>query len=774
MIGNTQGPGARLSQRRMPAAVKRPQTWLRELDKDLRLLVAIAFIVAGVLVAGLMTIREVERHLLKTAAIGAAVHWAEFLQSRLRGLDEILVAGLVADDDQRTFDFAGAAGGVRDYQVIRPDGIVALSNWSGDFRGATDAKILLSVLGRNSTVATVVDEEFSHGRSVIGQAYVPLISGAGKRGALKVDVDMTGQAEHYRQLGNGAFIALIALILPPGGLAGWLVARNMRAQRRFERLQRERGLVLEILAKGVDIDRVLLRVAYFAERHRPGSVCTILKLDSSGEHVAAAISPHRRNIPHQINGQRVDALAGHFAASLSAKAPSLHAVPGGGTAWSTPLYATSGCLLGSLILKFAKGVQVHLPDGDGPEMALAQLAALAVESRRAENVITEMRERNELILSAADDGIFGIDTDGRITFANPAAARMLGRNVKDMTGVAAAEVLQPPGGQGDQESPIAATLADGKARRLEKTEIRGHGGAVLPVQLVVTPIARRLSSLGAVVVIHDIRSQIEAQKSLRHAKEEAEDASRSKSNFLAHMSHELRTPLNAIIGFSEVMAGETLGPLKHPHYHEYAQHIHSSGQHLLSLINDLLDLSKIEAGKLELYEEAIDAHSLIKRCRVFVEESAHNKGVDLSIRGTPDLPLLDCDARKLKQVLVNLLSNAVKFTSEGGRVVLEADTDGAEGIVFRVSDTGIGIAPDDLDNVMEPFGQANEAMHRNNQGTGLGLPLAKALVELHGGSLELDSVLGKGTTATVHLPARAASRSSAGVQPRALAGGVGR
>jgi signal transduction histidine kinase len=265
--------------------------------------------------------------------------------------------------------------------------------------------------------------------------------------------------------------------------------------------------------------------------------------------------------------------------------------------------------------------------------------------------------------------------------------------------------------------------------------------------------------LGAVVVFHDISAQIAAQKTLSHAKEEAEAANRSKSTFLAHMSHELRTPLNAIIGFSEVMAEETLGPVNHPHYEEYAQHIHASGQHLLSLINDLLDLSKIEAGKLELWEETVDLHSLIERCRIFVVELAHNKGVTLTVRSAADLPMLICDARKLKQVLVNLLSNAVKFTPAGGQVLLEARSDGAMGIVICVSDTGIGIAPDDLSKVMSPFGQANEAMNRNNQGTGLGLPLAKALVELHHGILELDSNLGTGTTITVRLPGRAVAPS---------------
>jgi PAS domain S-box-containing protein len=382
-----------------------------------------------------------------------------------------------------------------------------------------------------------------------------------------------------------------------------------------------------------------------------------------------------------------------------------------------------------------------------------------------------MRQRNELILGAAADGIFGVDAEGCVTFANPAASRMLGRPLEDLIGRDATDLLRAPDGS-RTELPIAATLADGLPRQLERIEIRGAGHLPLPVQLAVTPIPRRLSSLRAVVVFHDISAQIAAQRGLRRAAEEAEAASRSKSNFLAHMSHELRTPLNAIIGFSEVMSAETLGPLTHPHYREYAHHILTSGHHLLSLINDLLDLSKIEAGKLELWEETVELVPLIERCRVFVIETAESKGIALALRPAADLPDLHCDARKLKQVLVNLLSNAVKFTPSGGRIDLEAKPDSAGGVVFRVADTGIGIAAEDLEKVMSPFGQVHEALNRDIEGTGLGLPLSKALVDLHGGRLSLESELGKGTTVTVELPGRAVPRRVAPAAPDARAGGL--
>jgi len=590
---------------------------------------------------------------------------------------------------------------------------------------------------------------------VIGEAYVPLTAGDGNRGALKVDVDMTGEAERFRRLGNAAFIALVALLLPPGGLAAWLIGRNILAQRRAERLQRQRGLVLEALAKGIDLKRVLLRMARFAERHRLADRCMIVTLDPAGERVAAVIAPRRRDTGAVFVGRRVKDLPAFFARSLDGRGPCTSAVRGEEALWAVPLQATSGRPLGWFVLGFSGGLPAQLPDAESAEMRLAYLAAFAIETRRAENALIEMRQRNELILGAAADGIVGIDADGRITFANPAAARLLGRRLEEMIGGDVEDFLRPLQTGRGEELPIAATLADGRGRQVEKTEICGADGKPLPVRLAVTPVERRLSSLRAVVVFDDITSQIDAQRSLRRAAEEAEAANRSKSNFLAHMSHELRTPLNAIIGFSEVMVAETLGKLNHPQYREYAQDIHASGQHLLSLINDLLDLSKIEAGKLELWEEEIDLGTLIQRCRVFIEEAAQNKGVSLALRVADDLPKLRCDARKMKQVVVNLLSNAVKFTPAGGRIVLEAEGDGAAGIVIRVSDTGIGIDPDDLEKVMAPFGQVHAAFNRETQGTGLGLPLSNALVELHGGRLTLESELGKGTTARVELPGRA-------------------
>jgi signal transduction histidine kinase len=228
-------------------------------------------------------------------------------------------------------------------------------------------------------------------------------------------------------------------------------------------------------------------------------------------------------------------------------------------------------------------------------------------------------------------------------------------------------------------------------------------------------------------------------------------ASKAKSDFLANMSHELRTPLNAIIGFSDVMRQETFGPLGSKQYGGYAGDIHMSGQHLLSLINDILDLSKIEAGKFELRDDLVDLHDLARDAARLVAPKADGAGVDLRI-DTHAGTTLHGDERALKQCLVNLLTNAVKFTPKGGEVRVHARRDETS-LRIDVTDTGCGIHPDDLDKVFESFAQAQNQNCAHDRGTGLGLPIVRGLVRAHGGEVTLASELGRGTTVTVALPA---------------------
>ncbi len=233
----------------------------------------------------------------------------------------------------------------------------------------------------------------------------------------------------------------------------------------------------------------------------------------------------------------------------------------------------------------------------------------------------------------------------------------------------------------------------------------------------------------------------------------AQTASRMKSEFLATMSHELRTPLNAIIGFSEVMGNEMLGPMGTPRYVEYTQDIRDSAQHLLHIINDILDLSQIEAGKMSLREDWVSAEPLISACIALVKERAHGVNLTIIVELYPIEHNIYVDERKLKQVLINILSNAVKFSRPGGSVTVRTSLQQSGRYQIMISDTGIGMTQEDLGRVFEPFVQIDSALHRKYEGTGLGLSLTRRLVELHGGSIMLESQVHVGTTAIIELPA---------------------
>jgi signal transduction histidine kinase len=272
-----------------------------------------------------------------------------------------------------------------------------------------------------------------------------------------------------------------------------------------------------------------------------------------------------------------------------------------------------------------------------------------------------------------------------------------------------------------------------------------------PNGLVVEQRRVRMPDGGILVTYTDITERKRVEADLRRARDEAELASRSKTEFLANMSHELRTPLNAVIGFSDVLSGELFGQLGDRRYREYARDIRDSGLHLLKLINDVLDVAKIEHGTVEIADETVDVSSVVESCIRLMRERAATAGVSLAVHLQPDLPMLRADSRRLKQILINLLSNAVKFTQAGGRVTVEAGVE-LRGFRILVGDTGIGIAAEDLETALRPFGQIDSRLARKYQGTGLGLPLTKAMAELHGGALELTSTPGEGTTATVWLP----------------------
>ena len=233
---------------------------------------------------------------------------------------------------------------------------------------------------------------------------------------------------------------------------------------------------------------------------------------------------------------------------------------------------------------------------------------------------------------------------------------------------------------------------------------------------------------------------------------ELANANKAKSMFLANLNHELRTPLNAIIGFGETMHRQIMGPIGVPKYREYAQHIHQSGMHLLSLVEEMLDLSKVEAGKLEIERVPTQPSVLLDESLIMLRPAAEAAQVEIKVNGSPSAwPVLNCDPVKLKQVFVNILGNAIKFTHAGGQVAVSGEADDCW-LRIRISDTGIGMRPEEIPLVVQPFYRTSSAYDGKHQGAGLGLPFAKAVVELHGGSLAIESRLGLGTTVTISLP----------------------
>ncbi|WP_431857243.1 PAS domain-containing sensor histidine kinase [Azospirillum sp.] len=391
------------------------------------------------------------------------------------------------------------------------------------------------------------------------------------------------------------------------------------------------------------------------------------------------------------------------------------------TGWLLPALLVAGGLVGALAWRIA--------------------AAWRDEQRRAALV----RNRLAAVLEGAADAIVLFDAAGRVADVNPAAERLFGRPEEATLG-----------------QPLGALLraADGGELTLERlTGAGGQGcdllavrdGATVPVEVRASRIACAGAPLYSAVV-RDITLRKELENSLRAAKEAAEVASRAKSQFVATMSHELRTPLNAIIGFSEIIRDQAMGPLGDPHYASYAEDIHEGATHLLAVINDILDIAKVETGAMTLSERPVAPGALVTACVRLMRDRADRAGVALVEEVDDATPAVLADERLLKQMLDNLLSNAVKFTPAGGSVTVRAAATAEGGLAIAVADTGGGIAPEVLERVFSPFVQADGRLSRGHEGTGLGLPLTKALIERHDGRIELESTPGRGTVATLLLP----------------------
>lgn len=356
-----------------------------------------------------------------------------------------------------------------------------------------------------------------------------------------------------------------------------------------------------------------------------------------------------------------------------------------------------------------------------------------------------------LLVKAALDAIVTMDARGVILGFNPAAEQIFGYRAQDVIGRDLAEVIIPRALHAVHRSGMKHYMETGEQKVLDgrfETEAVRSNGEIFSVEVSITPHdfggMQRFTGF-----LRDITKRKRAEAALVLATREAELAVRSKSEFLANMSHELRTPLNAIMGFSDFIRSEMFGAIAQERYVSYADLINTSGQHLLDLIDDLLDMSKIDAGKQEVQPEPLELELLVRECVQMVGPLADARNVKIEL----DLqcPLIWADDRALRQILMNLLSNAIKFSHESSEVMISSRHDGTTTAVC-VSDTGVGISEDFLPRLTQPFERSTSSFVASQAGTGLGLSIVKALMDLHGGSLEFESQEGVGTKAQLTFP----------------------
>ncbi|MDX5361036.1 MAG: PAS domain-containing sensor histidine kinase [Alphaproteobacteria bacterium] len=349
--------------------------------------------------------------------------------------------------------------------------------------------------------------------------------------------------------------------------------------------------------------------------------------------------------------------------------------------------------------------------------------------------------------------------DGRITYASPAARALLGASPEALAGTRLADHAAPEEVERLQTAFARAAYL-GEDTTVVCRMLKGDGTEIWTeshIRPVLGPAPGRLREF--IVATRDITLRHAYEQHLIEARDAAEAANRAKARFLSHMSHELRTPLNAIIGFSEVMRDELFGKLGAPRYREYAAMINESGRHLLDAVANVLDMSRIERGRHTLTPERLDLSPLIGDVVSEMSYTANDRGIALTMETMDALPRISGDKLAVKQILLNLVSNALKYTHRGGSVRIEARVEGGQ-CAITVADTGVGIPEDALARLGRPFEQVSEQSYvRTGDGAGLGLAVARALAELHGGSIALESAVGAGTRVTVTLPAIHAVRA---------------
>jgi signal transduction histidine kinase len=553
------------------------------------------------------------------------------------------------------------------------------------------------------------------------------------------------------------------LQIEPAALDSPASARDPQHDR-IALLEGQRAL-LGLIARGVPAAYTLSQLARLAEQAIDGAICAVLVRDPVTDRLECSAAPdltHAARLtlhgaptfppasPHAAAAARGEptGVADHLADARWPEWREVALAHGLRAVWAHPVLAPDGAPIGALALHFRTP---YLPSAHDRQVIdeLCPLAGIVVAHDRWARDARSAEERFDSLAANLPGVIYQrvVRPDGSIRYT------YISEGTRDLFGVAPQEVLANPEALFERYGAEYREAFQARLRQASRdlrlwdveTPILARDGAKKWTHAIARPRRQPDGSVLWDGVILDATR-------LKQANFDLAAANRAKSEFLANVSHELRTPLNAIIGFSEVILRETFGPLGSEKYRDYISDIHDSGQHLLRVINDILDLSKIEAGKMELAEECFDLQGTIDGILRMSVARATAGGVEIDVDLPDPSPWLKADERLIKQILINLVSNAVKFTPSGGRVTVRVERTEDAGIALIVADTGIGIPPDDLPNLCNPFWQIDRGLNRKFEGTGLGLSLSRRMAELHGGQLEITSEVSVGTTVTVRLP----------------------
>jgi PAS domain S-box-containing protein len=552
------------------------------------------------------------------------------------------------------------------------------------------------------------------------------------------------------------------------GVTGISRGEERGAGRNAEETLRGQAHILEMIAAGAPLAVTLSHLVGFIEAQMPDATCSILLLGDDGATVRHGAAPSLpRDYVHAIDGLRIGPKVGSCGTAMYWGKPviveDIDADPlwdeyrglalqhGLRACWSTPITSPEGKVLGAFANYYKHPKSPAVEETRLIELAV-YVAAIAIERKRVEARLQANERRFRDYAETASDWFWQTGPDYRLTFMSEGPAHMRGVG-KSPIGKTSWELAADHDEDRAKWDAHRALLDARKPFRDLVFRWHDDANSTRFVSASGIPYYDGEGRFGGYRgTARDVTEAIQAQKTLIEAKEQAEIASKAKSEFLANMSHELRTPLNAIIGFAEFILQQPLGPLGHQRYAEYILDIGRSGTHLLEIINDMLDVARIEAGKADLNEEDVRIAETIDGAAKIMARQTERARLTLAFDVVNPAPVLRADARAMRQILLNLISNAIKFTPEGGTITVGVRRLPEGGVALAVSDTGIGIAAEDIPKLMRPFAQLQNVYKRKHRGAGLGLTLVRSFAELHGGQVKLESMPGRGTTVTVTLP----------------------